>query len=145
MDFSFGNTLSKGSVYESDSILGAWQHDARSHLADGARPEAISNEEIHKGDEILETYRVEDERPGLTEKWNEYNACLKKKCEEVGALYVDIATPLRNEKGFLPMEWSHDSQYHLNDEGNAIWVQTLLDYAQSRYDAGLWSPEKGGY
>ncbi|MBQ8109464.1 MAG: serine/threonine protein kinase [Clostridia bacterium] len=61
MDFSFGNTLSKGSVYESDSILGAWQHDARSHLADGARPEAISNEEIHKGDEILETYRVEDD------------------------------------------------------------------------------------
>lgn len=91
------------------------------------------------------TYRVEDERPGLTQRWNEYNARLQQKCGEVGALYVDVATPLKNEKGFLPMEWSHDSQYHLNDEGNAIWAQTLLDYAQSRYDAGLWSPENGGY
>ena len=61
MDFSFGNSLSKGSVYESDSIFGAYQHDAESRLADGVRPVAISNEEIHKGDDIIQTYRVEDD------------------------------------------------------------------------------------
>ena len=61
MDYSFSNTLSKGSVYESDSIWNAYQNDAESRLADGVRPEAISNEEIHRGDEILETYRVEDD------------------------------------------------------------------------------------
>ena len=57
---SFSNTLSKGSVYESDSIYAAYLEDVASQLAEGAAPVAISNEEIHKGDEILETYRVED-------------------------------------------------------------------------------------
>ncbi len=60
-DFSVSNSLSKGSVYESDSIFKAYRDDAASRLADGVRPEAISNEEIRRGDEILETYRVEDD------------------------------------------------------------------------------------
>ena len=59
--FSMSNSLSKGSVYERDSIFKAYLDDAQSRLADGVRPEAISNEEIRKGDEILETYRVEDD------------------------------------------------------------------------------------
>ena len=58
---SFSNTLSKGSVYENDSIFKAYKDDASSRLADGVRPETISNEEIHRGDPILETYRVEDD------------------------------------------------------------------------------------
>ena len=90
------------------------------------------------------TYRVEQERPHLQEKWDAYNAMLKEKCEAVGALYVEIAEPLKNEKGLLPLSLSHDGQYHLNDDGNAIWVQILLDYAQGRYDAGFWDPENGG-
>lgn len=91
------------------------------------------------------TYRVEEKRPHLQEKWDAYNARLEEKCREVGALYVDIAQPLKNEKGLLPMSLSHDGEYHLNAEGNAVWARTLLDYAQSRYDAGLWSPENGGF
>ena len=58
---SMSNTMSKGSVYESDSIYKAYLDDAESRLADGVRPKAISNEEIHKGDEILQIYRVEDD------------------------------------------------------------------------------------
>ena len=58
--FTFSNTLSKGSVYESDSILQAYRDDAASRLTDEV-PEAISNEQIQKGDPILETYRVEDD------------------------------------------------------------------------------------
>ena len=57
---SLSNTLSKGSVYESDSIYGAYLEDAASRLADGVTPEAISNEEIRKDDDIIQTYRVED-------------------------------------------------------------------------------------
>lgn len=63
-ELSFSNTLSKGSVYESDSIFKAYQDDAQSRLAEGVRPEAISNEEIHKGDEILETSRMKTPRSG---------------------------------------------------------------------------------
>ena len=55
------NDLSKGSVYESDSLFRAYRDDAMSRLADGARPVAISNEEIQKGDAILETYTVGDD------------------------------------------------------------------------------------
>ncbi len=91
------------------------------------------------------TYRVVEDRPQLPEQWNQYNARLKETCEALGALYVEIAEPLKNENGLLPMALSHDGLYHLNDEGNAIWAQTLLDYAQSRFDAGLWSPANGGY
>ena len=59
--FSMSNSLSKGSIYESESFFKAYRNDAVSRLADGARPEAISNEEIHRGDEILQIYRVEDD------------------------------------------------------------------------------------
>ncbi len=58
---SMSSSLSKGSVYESDSLYMAYRDEAMSRLADDACPEAISNEQIHKGDEILETYRVEDD------------------------------------------------------------------------------------
>ena len=46
--FALSNSLSKGSVYESDSIYNAYRDDAMSRLADGARPEALSNEAIHR-------------------------------------------------------------------------------------------------
>ena len=57
---SISNSLSKGSLYESESICNAYRDDAMSRLADGLRPEVISNEQIHKGDVILETYTVRD-------------------------------------------------------------------------------------
>ena len=57
--FSISNTLSRDSIYESYSILRAYQDDAASRLADGCKPEALSNERIRKGDLLLETYRVE--------------------------------------------------------------------------------------
>ncbi len=74
MDFTFSNTLSKGSVYESDSIFKAYQDDALSRLADGVRPEAISNEEIRRGDEILD--RVEDDaiHGGMGSVWRVHHS-----------------------------------------------------------------------
>ena len=59
--FSMSNDLSKGSVYESDTVCGAYMDDAMSRLMDGEAPVAISNEQIHSGDVLLETYRVEDD------------------------------------------------------------------------------------
>ena len=56
---SFSNSLSKGSVYESESFFKAYRDDAASHLAGDAGPVAISNERIQRGDVILDTYRVE--------------------------------------------------------------------------------------
>ena len=86
------------------------------------------------------TAAVDKKRPRLQEKWDAYNELLKQKCEEVGASYIDIATDLKGENGFMKKGISHDGEYHLNDKGNAIWMQTLLDFAQSEYEAGRWAP-----
>ena len=51
-------TVTKGSVWEEMSLVRASLEDAESRLTDGIKPDAISNEKIRKGDEILETYRV---------------------------------------------------------------------------------------
>ena len=73
---SLSNSLSKGSVYESDSICNAYREDALSRLEDGARPEAISNEEIRGGDVILETYTVEDDavHGGMGSVWRVHHS-----------------------------------------------------------------------
>lgn len=86
------------------------------------------------------TEKVEKSRPRLQEKWDAYNAALELKCQEVGAIYIDIATDLKGENGFMKQGISHDGEYHLNDKGNAIWVQTLLDFAQAEYEANRWAP-----
>ncbi|MBQ8162137.1 MAG: hypothetical protein IJ083_15530 [Clostridia bacterium] len=77
----------------------------------------------------------------LQDDWDLYNEALKEKCGEVGATYIDISTPLKGSDGLLPMALSQDGEYHLNEEGNAVWVQALLDFAQSEYDAGRWVPD----
>lgn len=55
---SISLSLSKGSVNEEMSMFRASMEDAAGRLADGMRPEAISNEKIQKGGKILETYQV---------------------------------------------------------------------------------------
>ena len=76
------------------------------------------------------------------EKMDAYNEMLAAKCEEVGAGYVEIASALKGENGFMLPGISSDGETHFNDEGNKIWVQRMLDYAQEQYEAGLWTPEK---
>ena len=55
---SLSNEISKGSVNEALSMRRATMEDALSRSASGRRPDAISDEEIHNGDPILDTYKV---------------------------------------------------------------------------------------
>ena len=55
---SLSNEISKRSVNEALSMRRATMEDAISRSASGRRPDAISNEEIHNGDPILDTYKV---------------------------------------------------------------------------------------
>ncbi len=80
-------------------------------------------------------------RRDLRTCWDEYNAALEKMCQEKGAFYIDIATPLKDAEGYLPKEYSNDKQYHLSDKGLQIWLDTLLAYAKGQYDQGLWTPQ----
>ena len=74
------------------------------------------------------------------EKMDAYNEMLAAKCEEVGAIYIDIATDLKGEDGLMLPGISSDGETHLNEQGYAIWIQTMLDFAQEQYEAGRWTP-----
>ncbi len=71
-----------------------------------------------------------------------YNDWLREKCAQVGAVFVDIASGLKGGDGFLPAGFCSDGRYHLNRSGNTVWARELLDFAQSRYEAGLWDPQE---
>ena len=79
---------------------------------------------------------------GMTrqQKHDAYNVWLEEKCAQAGAVYIDIASGLKDEDGLMTKGISSDGEFHLNDKGNAIWAAELLDFAQSRYEAGLWTP-----
>lgn len=83
---------------------------------------------------------VEKKAPNRQSKWDAYNVALEAKCKELGAYYIEIAAPLKDEKGLLAQSLATEDGYHLNNDGNAIWVQMLLEFAQGQYDAGLWAP-----
>jgi hypothetical protein len=55
---SISVSVNKGSADEEMSLFRASMEDAASRLAEGIKPETISNEKIQKGDEILGTYQV---------------------------------------------------------------------------------------
>jgi len=76
--------------------------------------------------------------------WDQYNAALEEMCARRGVGYVDIATPLKDEEGYLRKEYSSDGKYHLKDKGLQLWLDTLADYARQQYEQGLWTPDEGG-
>ncbi len=80
------------------------------------------------------------ERPGYQDKVDEYNIRLQEVCQELGAEYIDIATALKDEDGYLTDALSSDKICHLNDDGVVVWLRAMCDYAQDRYDQGLWVP-----
>ena len=57
-ELTISNTLSKESIFEELSMFSATMEDAESRFGQGAGVDAISNEKIRKGDEILGTYEV---------------------------------------------------------------------------------------
>ncbi len=78
--------------------------------------------------------------PDRQRRQDAYNAWLAGKCAAVGAVCVDIAAGLKGTDGFLPKDFCRDGKFHLSRQGNAVWAQELLDFAQSRYEASLWDP-----
>lgn len=89
---------------------------------------------------VTENFAEEKERPGYQDQLDDYNQLLKETCEKHGAHYIEIAEALKGEDNYLKLDYSNDKICHLNDDGNAVWIQCMKDYAQQQYDLGLWDP-----
>lgn len=74
--------------------------------------------------------------------WDQYNVQLRALCEERGVGYLDLASRLKDQNGYLNREYSSDGQYHLNATGLGIWLDALMEFAQTEYEAGRWSPKE---
>ena len=71
-----------------------------------------------------------------------YNIWLEEKCGQADAEYMDVTAGLTDANGCLPREITTDNDSHLNAEGFGIFVRNMLDYAQARYEEGLWVPDR---
>lgn len=76
------------------------------------------------------------------EKWNSFNEILADICREKNVTFLSFAEQLMDENGYLLAKYA-DGGYHLNPEGNALWVRTLRLYAarQMHPDAVVDIPE----
>ena len=61
-----------------------------------------------------------------------FNVQLQSLCKELGIAFVDIATPLKNEAGYLDGALSSDKKVHLNEDGLKILTETLHQYAREQ-------------
>ena len=73
---SISISFSKGSINEEMSMYRASMEDAERQLADGAAEDAISNESICKGDELMDTYKVTSDAisGGMGRVWRVYHS-----------------------------------------------------------------------
>ena len=96
---------------------------------------------IRKGQEALRGLREDNADildPELTRQMN----TLEEKCGQADAEYMDVTAGLTDANGCLPREITTDNDSHLNAEGFGIFVRNMLDYAQARYEEGLWAPDR---
>ena len=121
-----GKTIEKGMDYDTRIIDLAQKHAPNTELI------FLSLTPVTKSFCKHQDYRT---------MWDEYNAALKGLCLLRNVPYIDIASPMKDEEGYLKSSYASDGKYHLKYEALELWVQALLDYAQSQYDQGLWTPE----
>ena len=63
------------------------------------------------------------------ERWNSFNAILEQICAEHGAAFLNFADQMMDRNGYLPYELCNDSQYHLSEQGEKIWIRAMRLYA----------------
>ena len=104
--------------------------------------ETVPNAEVYFFSEtpVTENFAEEKDRPDYQEQLDIYNALLKETCEANGAHYIEIARYLKGEDNLLRLDYSNDKVCHLNEDGIAVWIQCMKDYAQQQYELGLWDP-----
>lgn len=57
-----------------------------------------------------------------------YNEIIREVCGELDCPYLDVASAVVDEEGFLRAEWTYDG-VHLNKKGSAAWLEYLRTHA----------------
>ncbi|MBQ7183031.1 MAG: hypothetical protein IJR97_03525 [Clostridia bacterium] len=67
------------------------------------------------------------------ENMNSFNEALEALCAEKGVYFLDIASPLKDEEGFLNTAYARDrsDNVHLNDAGLKVWTDTLYAFTDA--------------
>lgn len=72
---------------------------------------------------------VEGERKILyNAKIDEYDNALAQFASENGCYFVDVASSLKDEEGYLPKELSSDNYCHLQPEAYDMWIEYMLTH-----------------
>lgn len=74
------------------------------------------------------------ERSDLNNQYiNEFNDKLCKVCEDNQFYFVDVASVMKDENGYLPLDYCSDPEamgIHFTDEACAVWVDYLLTHTK---------------
>lgn len=60
-----------------------------------------------------------------------FNEGLEELCQQKGVKYLDVATALKDENGFLRADYASDNRVHLSREGMEAFIETITAYAQA--------------
>ena len=73
------------------------------------------------------------------ERWNSFNEILARICEEQGVDFLDFSKEVMTESGALREDYSSDKLFHLNEDGEQVWIRALRLYAAKKMypDAAL--------
>lgn len=72
--------------------------------------------------------------------WDAFNQQLQELCQQEGVAFADIATPLKDDEGYLQPEYASKDGLHLSAQGLLAWVNALRDNAHERYLHDQWTP-----
>ena len=89
------------------------------------------NEKLPKTDIIFVSLKPSPARWQIADKFKKTNALIKAEIEKRGrAQFVDVFTPMLDEKGEPKAEIFREDRLHMNEKGYAIWRSILQRYLQ---------------
>ncbi len=66
-----------------------------------------------------------------------FNIEILKYCNENNIDFVDVSTAMLDGRGYMPVKYSSDRDYHIKKNPYKIWVNILRDYADKKQN-GTW-------
>lgn len=58
-------------------------------------------------------------------------------CNENGIDFIDVSTSLLDGRGYMPVKYASDADYHIKKNTFKIWINILRDYAEKKQN-GTW-------